>query len=218
MRISAILALLCACAFGQDTLLEGVTVDASTGRPLAGVHVRVLMFNANNNAKAFGAMSDSAGHFSIARIPPGGYFCIGERTGYLTLRKGGSSNVPFPSVTLKSGERVTDYRLELTPRATVSGRVLDEYGDPMQNAQVQISPVSSDAPVAFSMSGGSGQTDDRGEYRLPAGPGNACGSASFRDGRARRRTDASPPSTCLAYYPDATIPDRAAPVDVAGGA
>ncbi len=170
MRNGAALALLlCFRAFGQDASLEGVTVDSSTGRPLAGVHVRVFTLSVNHNAKAFGATSDSAGHFSISRIPPGSYFCMGERTGYLTMGKGGG--LPFPPVLLKSGERLADFKLELTPRATVAGRVLDEYGDPLQSVQVQMTPVSPEAPVAALMAGGNAQTDDRGEFRLAAGPG-----------------------------------------------
>lgn len=221
MRKGALLALLfCAGAFGQDTLLEGVTVDSSTGRPLAGVHVRVFTIDRNNVAKTHGAISDSAGHFSIAKIPPGSYFCLGERTGYLSLRKGGG-NIPFTPVIVKSGERVTGFKLEMTPRATIAGRVLDEYGDPVQNVHVQITPVSPDAPVAFSMTLGSSQTDDRGEYRLPAAPGKYRVRANVSQmGRtAEVRTDGTSAAEYVpTWYPDSATAERGSAVEVAAGA
>jgi hypothetical protein len=221
MRKGAMLALLiCAPAFAQETLVEGVTVDSSTGRPIAGVHVRVFTFNASMNAKTYGAMSDSAGRFSIAKIPAGSYFYIGERAGYLTLRKAGGGSVPFPALILKPGERLTDFKLQLTPRATISGRVLDEYGDPVQNVQVQMTPVSPDAPVAFSMTGSMAHTDDRGEYRMPAGPGKyrLMATVTRMGNQAEVRTDGtSRADYAPTWYPDAASLDRASPVEVAAG-
>lgn len=220
MRKGATLALLlCAFAFGQETLVEGITVESSTGRPIPGVHVSVFIINASMTAKAYGAMSDAAGRFSIARIPPGSYFYLGEKPGYLTLGKGGA--VPFPGFTLKAGERLTGFKLEMTPRATIAGRVLDEYGDPVQNAQVQITPVVPDAPVAFTTTGGSIATDDRGEFRLPAAPGRYRVQANvFRSGRtAEIRTDGTSSAEYVpTWYPDSPTPDRASAVEVAAGA
>ena len=48
----------------------------------------------------------------------------------------------IPNLTIKPGEALTGYQLEMPPRAVISGRVVDEAGDPVQGARVQSVPVT----------------------------------------------------------------------------
>jgi len=48
----------------------------------------------------------------------------------------------IPNLTIKPGEALTGYQLEMAPRAVISGRVVDEAGDPVQGARVQSVPVT----------------------------------------------------------------------------
>jgi hypothetical protein len=75
-------------------------------------------------------------------------------------------------VTLRAGENITDFKVELTPASTIRGRVVDEYGDPLVRARVQIEAASQYDP-SFSMQvGGSfAQTNDRGEFAVTGLPG-----------------------------------------------
>ena len=220
MRFGACLLLLCGCLRAQDPTLRGITVDSSTGRPLAGVHVHVFTLGVTGLPTSYGTVSDREGRFSIANIPPGGYFYLGEKTGYVALRKGGGV-VTLPAMTIKAGEPLSGFRVEMTPRATVGGRVLDEFGDPVQNVQVAITAVSPDAPMAVSPTNSMVITDDRGEYRIPVAPGKYHVKATiFNTGRNQEvRTDGS---SAIAYvptfYPSSATLDRAAPVEVAAGA
>ena len=94
----------------------------------------------NGITGAYGAMSDRTGHFSIATIRPGTYILLPERAGYLHVQAKGSTGIP--NITIKPGEHVTGYQLEMTPRALISGRVVDEAGDPVQGVRVQTVAVT----------------------------------------------------------------------------
>ncbi|MEZ4701186.1 MAG: TonB-dependent receptor [Rhodothermales bacterium] len=61
--------------------LEGQVVEAATGLPLAGAHVRLL-------TTSFGAATDSLGRFSIAGIAPGFYTAEAGMLGFETRQAG----------------------------------------------------------------------------------------------------------------------------------
>jgi hypothetical protein len=123
--------LLLSCAAAQEqSSIAGRVFDATTGQPLNRAHVRLLVGAFNETPTAvYGAMSDSDGRFSISPIPPGSYIVQPVLTGYFYLPKSFT-------VVIKPGERVDDFRIELTPRAILSGRVLDERGEPVKNAAI----------------------------------------------------------------------------------
>jgi hypothetical protein len=212
-----LLLLVSAAAWTQEAQLEGLAVDLSTGEPLAGVQVRLFSIPGDTESRAYGALSDRGGRFSIGRMQAGTYVCLGEKSGYVAMRKNGSA---FPNVTVKAGEHQTGFKLELMPRSTISGRVLDENGDPMQNISVRAKPLSPDAPAALLLTGEDASTDDRGEYRLRVSPGRFLVQATFAGAtRSEIRTDGAPPVAYTpTFHPGTPVSDRATPVEVAAGA
>ncbi len=44
----------------------------------------------------------------------------------------------IPNLAIKPGEHLTGYQLEMTPRAVIAGRVVDEAGDPVQGVRVRL--------------------------------------------------------------------------------
>src|ERR1035441_3454876 len=129
MKGAILVLLVSACLRGQQGSLEGMAVHAVTREPLSHVHVRLVAASFAGITGAYGAMSDRTGHFSIATIRPGTYILAPELAGFLYVQaKGG-----VPNLTIKPGQHVTGYQLEMTPRAVISGRVVDEAGDPLQS-------------------------------------------------------------------------------------
>ncbi|HLJ27472.1 MAG TPA: carboxypeptidase-like regulatory domain-containing protein [Candidatus Angelobacter sp.] len=210
---------------------EGTVVNSITGRPLDGVHVMLLGFGPNHMpAVAYGAMSNSAGHFSITRIAPESYMIVLERRGFVFIP--GTPSVPstrsipgtprvssvpgVPSVQkgvgannvlkLKTGEQVRGLTLAMVPRSILSGGVLDEYGDPVMGAFVLVLPQAREAPAQFATQV---TTNDRGDFRMAVPPGRYYVKAKIwpspGSGPAEIRTDGSSeanyPET---YYPSAT--------------
>jgi hypothetical protein len=195
---------------------EGIAVNAATGQPLSGVHVKLATFTLAGVSEAYGAMSGRDGRFSMASVAPGSYLLMPERIGFVHMMIP-SGALPAASVSLKPGERIVDYRLEMTPRAVVAGRVTDEYGDPVPNLFVELTPVSPGAPAPFRLGGGSrAVTDDRGEFRISGGPGSFYVKATPSGGTNQPpeiRTDGTAEAIYgPTWYPGASAIERASVV------
>ena len=106
---------------------------------MAKVHISLTSRAAPN---AYGAMSDSAGHFSVARMPPGRYGTLAESTGYVHVADGAG-------VSLKEGQQLTDLKVKMARASMVTGRVVDQYGDPVPQTNVQIVPAPPAKMSAF---------------------------------------------------------------------
>jgi protocatechuate 3,4-dioxygenase beta subunit len=132
MRGVSLFLLFCACGAAQQASLEGVAVNAMTGQPLSGVHVRLVEAPSAGQQQVYGAMSDQDGRFSITGVQPGPYTLTPTRAGfiYLALAPGGSTRSPLR---LAPGQHLTDFKLQMTPHAVIAGRVVDEYGDPVRD-------------------------------------------------------------------------------------
>jgi protocatechuate 3,4-dioxygenase beta subunit len=207
------------CAQQQGSV-EGTATNAVTHEPLSNVHVRLIAANFAGINGAYGAISDRTGHFSIASIRPGTYILLPERTGFLHVQTKGEAGIP--SITIKAGEQVTGYQLEMTPRAVLAGRVVDEAGDPVQGVRVQAQPVAPDtAPVVLNPAPNP-SSDDRGEFRLimPAGKYylQAAMNAPGGSERPEVRTDGTSEAVyATTFYPSAVRKDRAGVVEAVAG-
>jgi len=202
----------------QQASLAGTTVDAIAHKPLSGVHVRLVIRLPGVPPAVYGAISDASGHFSIASMPPGTYAVIGERAGYVYISA--------PTTALKDDQRSTDFKLEMTPQTIISGRVVDEYGDPVEGVPVEALPVAEDAGKAHlytplnSMSGNN--TDDRGEFRLRGAPGKYRLRADVQNLGFERvpetRGDSDSNALYVAtYFPSVASVDRAVVLDAVAG-
>ena len=225
MRPALVILLLSAGYLGaQQAGAEGIVIDRSTGQPLRGVHVRMVTgdFGSNNGINAvYGATSDAAGRFSAQNMKPGLYLVLAERAGFLQVAASSTSPLAFGMLTLKAGQYVTDYKLEMTPRALIVGRVVDEYGDPVDNVQVQLEPRPPAVRQETLFGNSNATTDDRGEFRLIAAPGKYYVQAMARGGRGNPgeiRTDGTSAAPFVTtFYPNAASNAAASVVQVAAG-
>lgn len=84
-------------------------------------------------------LSDAAGKFVFEKVPPGTYYLSASHPAYRTnVVMVLGSVLPQQMVTLASGQRVEDVSVKLNEPATVSGRTVDEDGDPVARANVQV--------------------------------------------------------------------------------
>lgn len=150
--------------------LQGTVVKDPGGEPLKKAIVELIAENQEEGGN-YSATSGAEGQFKIEGVTPGRYRIFVERTGYMEVdakhkRSQGSS------LSLKAGQELKDLVLRLQPAAVILGRVLDEDGDPMPNAQVTASQRRYSSGHLRLEPAGAAQTDDLGEYRiggLPAG-------------------------------------------------
>lgn len=112
-------------------------------------------------------VTDATGTFTFTDLPPGRFVLAASRPGFPSINYGAPRpGRPGASIVLKDNERVADLSIALPRGAVITGRVIDDNGSPMTGSRVSVGAIvmrNGERTTAF---GGSGFTDDRGEYRI----------------------------------------------------
>jgi hypothetical protein len=219
MKVCLAVLLLSGALAAQPASVDGSVVDDTGGQPLAGVHISLLAGDFGNIKEAYGAISDRAGHFSIASIPAGSYIVLADRTGFLQARK--ADDPILPTLHLKAGQQLAGFAVRMAARAVIAGRVVDEAGDPVPGVNVQASASPGDPPLLLLRANLYTSTDDRGQFRLTGPPGKyylkATPASGSGDPPEVRSDGSSEVSYGPTYYPGTAVPGRAEAVEAAAG-
>jgi Carboxypeptidase regulatory-like domain len=166
------------------------------------------------------------GGFRIENIAPGRYHLFAERTGLLDTDKQ-RGHTDGRILTLTAGQELKDLHLRLQAAAVIRGRVTDEDGDPLPNAEVTVLRQTFVAGHKHWEQAGAERTNDLGEYRianLPAGNAyisvspppdfkslieNAGTAAETRNAKADPSASTTYQTT---YYPGTADRSQAAPI------
>jgi hypothetical protein len=127
--------LLCAQNKGS---ISGHVTNSITGAGIEGVRLRVCPTNGGTSQCGktnYQAVTDTTGGFRIGGIPDGQYIVINEAKDFTPTPIPAARAGPFPSVTV-SGESRVD--LQMTPYASVRGRVFDPEGKPAGGIVVKL--------------------------------------------------------------------------------
>jgi protocatechuate 3,4-dioxygenase beta subunit len=151
-------------------VIEGVVTKEPGSEPVKKALIELI---AENQAEGgdYTAISGPDGGFHIEGILPGRYHLFAERTGLLEVDKH-RARADGRVLTLTAGQEVKDLRIRLQAAAVVRGRVTDEDGDPLPNAQVAVLRQTFVGGRSRWEQAGAERTNDLGEYRvagLPAG-------------------------------------------------
>src|ERR1035437_2370440 len=123
----------------KPAVLEGKVISQTSGTPLKKTALRLFPNAMGGVGRAVTTESDDEGRFSFPRVEPGIYSLTGERAGYAlqayNARGGSGYGAPIP---LKEGDELKNIVFKLVPNALLSGRVLDEDGDPVSRATVMV--------------------------------------------------------------------------------
>jgi protocatechuate 3,4-dioxygenase beta subunit len=146
--------------------VEGKVLDASSGQPLRKTLVTLFPTERREN-KPLSVSTDADGNFMFKRIDAGRFRLGANRRGYVSQQYGqGATNRSGTILTLQPGQHVKDILFRLQVSAAVSGRILDEDGEPMANVQVNaLRRGYRDGRPAI-MPAGFSDTNDLGEYRI----------------------------------------------------
>jgi len=181
MKYLSVLVLAAATLSAQKASLEGVVLNSVTNQPL---RKAVITLNTSNKPPR-AAISGSDGRFEFLNIEPGDFSLNASAAG-------------FGQIWITPGnEKVV---IKLVPHGVVTGRLVDEEGDPVRGASVIAMGIRY-TPLGREVSGWlNDRTDDRGEFRIVDVP----------PGKYYLRAD--PPQTgpssdryVPAYYP--SVPD-----------
>ena len=121
------------------------------------MHLVLLSNEHNQNA----VVTDAEGRFRIEGLKAGNYEITTDHPGYV------QSGSPKQSrLILRQGEVPADLVLHMQPAAVITGKIVDEDGDPISN--VSVSAQRAAASRSFRrQDSGFGSTNDLGEFRIP---------------------------------------------------
>lgn len=149
----------------QATLGGIVTKDPS-GEPVKKALIE-LIAESQSNGGNYTAVTGIDGGFHVENIAPGRYRMFVERTGYQEIDKH-HRRTEGRVLTLSAGQELKDLVIRLQAAAVVEGRITDEDGDPMADAQVAVLRQSFVSGRSHWEQVGGERTNDLGEYRIPS--------------------------------------------------
>lgn len=184
-------------------VIRGVVLAADTGTPIRRAQVRASAPGIRSSRLA---TTDAQGRFEFREMPAGRYTIAASKGGFVGLQYGqqrpSQSGTPLE---LSNGQVMDKLVIALPRGSVISGRVFDEFGEPIANAVVNAMRYGYSAGARRLMPVG-GQnsrdtTDDQGQYRmfgLP--PGEYVISANFRGGGGEVTDPAGEPSGYAPTY------------------
>ena len=148
-------------------IVAGRVVDAN-GAPVPAATVSLEKASGGDEEEGDRVLTDDSGRFVFSNVPAGNFRIDARKAGWLAgslgRKRPGGSRASFD---LSDGERRNDFAITLWRSAIISGRVVDDAGDPLIGAEVRaIKQVfvagrrQNDKPIRE-------RTDDRGVYRFP---------------------------------------------------
>jgi Carboxypeptidase regulatory-like domain len=156
--------------------IAGMVVSSLTGTPLSQARV-TLADTADGRNTAFIITTDN-GRFTFAPLSRGKYALEGARRGFIPAAYEQHEQFSTAIVT-GTGLNTENLVLRLTPLAQLSGKVIDETGDPIRKANVTLYLEDHEAGMKRTIPIGNDSTDDEGYYEFAAlVPGNYFVSVS----------------------------------------
>jgi hypothetical protein len=124
-----------------------------------------LIAESQSDGGNYTALTGVDGGFHIENIVPGRYRLFVERSGYQEIDKH-QRRSEGRVLTLGAGQELKDLVIRLQAAAVVEGRVTDEDGDPMAEAQVAVMRQTFVAGRSHWEQVGAERTNDLGDYRI----------------------------------------------------
>jgi protocatechuate 3,4-dioxygenase beta subunit len=211
--------------------LSGIVIKEPGSEPVKKAIIELIAEDQQQGGN-YTAVTGADGSFRIEGITPGRYHLFAERTGYIeSMNHGGSRG---RTLTLAPGQYLKDIQVRFAAAAIVSGRVTDEDGDPLENAEVTVLRRTFSSGRGRFQQVGSERTNDLGEYRIS---GLAAGSyylsvsppPDFKSlidsenspavGKNSASTNSEKPSTSYqtTYYPGTPDRSQSEPIQLRAG-
>ena len=208
--------------------ISGTVVSAKGGNPLA--RARVTIGDAKHRESVESLITGEDGRFEF-HVPAGKYSLDGAKRGYIEASY--NQHDQFSTAIVTGADLDTEHlALRLAPNAVLTGKVLDEFGEPVRNAQVTVYRENHSQGVSRIFRDRTASTDDQGRYEvtpLDEGTYFVCAKASpwyaihpSANPEGATNSPAQVDSSLdvvypITYYGDATEAEDAAPIPVRGG-
>jgi 5-hydroxyisourate hydrolase-like protein (transthyretin family) len=203
--------------------IGGTVVNAKTGSPLARASVQIQ--DTKDRQSTSTVITSDDGRFEF-RVMAGKFGLLGAKHGFITSYY--NAHGLFSSAIVTGADLDTEHLvLRLPLDAVLSGKVLDESGEPVRNAEVRLYREDNSSGVSRTVAAGREKTDDQGVYEMtPLAAGtyfvavNATPWYAVHPLTGHDTTTVDPSLDVaypITYYGDVTQPEEATPIPVRGG-
>ena len=207
-------------------ILRGHVFAADTGQPLRKAQVRIMTANAfqepnpgNPPRENRLTTTDAQGAFEFKEVRAGRYSLTASKGSYVSMQYGQTrASEPGKSLEILDAQVVERVDFSLPRGGIITGRVLDEYGEPMSD--VMIAPQRFMYQMGQKRLVGGGRTavsDDEGEFRIfGVPPGQYYLQATYRSVMINTSSDNRSGYAPL-YFPGTLDPASAQRVTIGVG-
>jgi hypothetical protein len=196
--------------------VHGIVTNAASGEGLRKAYLRLAPVA--GKGAGYAAVTNDQGSFEIEKIEPGSYRLSAECVGFLYAQYDAE-------LRLSADDKVIGIEIKLVPQAVLSGRVLDQDGDPWPHAHVNVfHPVwkKGHRHIELAEDTGSWEVDDRGEFRIASlAPGRyyvqAGPDATWENEHHPEVSNEPAIRQQPTWYPSSPDVESAAPITLAAG-
>ncbi len=197
--------------------IRGRVTDA-TGRPLPRAEVRAGPNNDLPDGRV--VLTDAEGRYEIGRLPAGTYTIIATKPNYVRAAWGEQRpEGPGKRIQLADGQQLENVNVRMARTGAVTGRVVDEFGDPVADVAVGALRYQYIQGTRRLMpSGRMAMTNDVGEFRVfGLTPGQYFVSATLRNFAAMNSDSNDRAGYAPTFYPGTVNPAEAQRLTIAPG-
>jgi hypothetical protein len=187
--------------------ITGRVVTADTGAPVRRAQLRLYSPEIAENHVA---ATDPQGRYEFTSLPAGRYMLTASKAGFVTWSYGAerANDAPKP-IELADSQTLEKIDFVLTRGSVITGRVLDEFGEPVSEAQVTVSRYQYTGGRRQLMPVRSNTTNDLGQFRIfGLAPGDYYLSATLRTMMGGRESE-DRSGYAPTYYPGTANPAEA---------
>jgi protocatechuate 3,4-dioxygenase beta subunit len=167
---------------GKGSISGRITI-AGTGQPAR--RARVSLNAPGDTGGNRSTTTDDNGRFTFSALPAGRFNLSVAKQGFVSVtygsrRPGAGGNTGTP-IQLAEGQRI-DVQMQMPRGSVITGTAVDEHGEAIPGTPVRVFRFVLQSGQRTLQSAGSGQTDDRGVYRVYGlQPGDYIVSATPRN-------------------------------------
>jgi Carboxypeptidase regulatory-like domain len=152
-------------AHPSQASVAGFVTKEPASEPVKKALIELIAESQNDGGGNYTAVTGPDGSFHIENVAPGRYRLFVERTGYQEIDKH-RRRAEGRVITLTAGQEMKDLLIRLQAAAVVEGRVTDEDGDPIADAQVAVLHQTFVSGHGHWEQVGAERSNDLGEYRI----------------------------------------------------
>lgn len=199
------------------------TISGKVINSISNQGIKRAVVNISGGGFTYQATTDASGAFHVENVEPiEGYFAIANCEGFENSAGNRGLNKPFG---VQPSQDVKGIEVRMAPHASIAGKVTDRDGDPIENVLVYAMSYTYTGGARMLRVLSSGNTDDRGQFRLADVPRGVYYIAvnarnlgiPVETAQLRVHTEIPREAYPEVFYPSAPEPTQATPLVVKPG-